>query len=294
LIGKVKGDGIVLKGAAKRGQVLPIAQNMATLKADMKDTLFLADLMGLELDDPNLQNDLLKTSADLAALLNGLVPTTKALAKSPNSPQANMDYDNLMQNLLAGLDKISNITEACAPEDLMVTNAAKITKTAKGYTGDMEKNQPAKAEPKMKNGKKKVAKQIMLAEQVAHRCHDVLPELATQIVAETKKLDKLASELEKAGIAVKNAPSDAEAKKKLKAANHALAKQAVLTAELAQNIKKGKVLAEEKAREAVRLAAEQARREEEERKKRSSWRCPLSVSKKFLLQRQKYKISHKI
>lgn len=46
--------------------------------------------MGLDLEDAKLREDLLRTSADLAALLNGLVPTTKALAKAPHSTPANV------------------------------------------------------------------------------------------------------------------------------------------------------------------------------------------------------------
>jgi len=239
--------------------------------------------MGLDLEDAKLREDLLRTSADLAALLNGLVPTTKALAKAPHSTPANREYDDLMKNMVVGLDNLSKITDAAAPEDLMVVNATKITKTAKGYTGDMDKNLPAKAETKLKSEKKKVAKQIQLADQVASRAEALLPQQATLIVAEAKKLTPLLADLEKAGNAVKSNPSDPEAKKKLKAANTALAKQAALTAQLAQDIKKGKVEAEAKQAEMIRLAHEARLREEEEKKKKIELAMPALCIKEIFV-----------
>eukprot|EP01127_Copromyxa_protea_P005406 TRINITY_DN15337_c0_g1_i1.p1 TRINITY_DN15337_c0_g1~~TRINITY_DN15337_c0_g1_i1.p1 ORF type:complete len:1054 (-),score=338.62 TRINITY_DN15337_c0_g1_i1:36-3197(-) len=275
LQGKVGADGAQLKAAAKSRNVEALAQTLVATKADLNDCLFLAELMGLDLEDAQLLKDLLTASNRLANLMGSLVPNAKALAADPNSRLAEQNFDEYFASLQQGLSTIGNITDAASPEDQMVINAKNVSSTAKSYGRYAEKKDFNKSDSKLKDVKKKIAKQNQLAQIVAERC-EYSPEMAHKIVVETAKLDTIRNELDKAVAELKKNPDSKEAAKKVKTETANLQKQAELTGQLAQDIKVGKKEAEERAKEQARLL-EIARLEEEERKKLAAQALPIGI-----------------
>jgi hypothetical protein len=149
----------------------------------------------------------------------------------------------------------------------MIKNADAMTKLAKRIGHEAEKGDVSKVGQKNKEELKKVQKQNHLAKVVAGRCEEVMPEQAKVIQTETSKLEGLRKALEDTANKVAKTPTDKGAIQGMKKAQNDFKEQAELTAKLAQDIKKGKVDAEARAKEAARLAEEKRRREEEERER---------------------------
>lgn len=259
LRGKIVGDEKQLRHAIQAGKPKDIALTAGTLKCDYQDSLFLADMMALDLDDDKLIADLLKSSNDLSIMLSNLLPVTKAYAKEPYPGKAEDEFDELLANMLKGLDHIGGITDNCAPEDLMVAQAKKINDTAKKFTSDIEKGQKVSADSKMKSEKKKVAKQLQLADQVARKA-DFNPVLQKKMLDGAQNLESLRKDLAKLADAAEKENFSEAALKKVKAKNTELQKQSTELAQLAQQIKQGKIDDEKrKAEEAEKMRLEQER-----------------------------------
>jgi len=114
----------------------------------------------------------------------------------------------------------------------------------------------------MKSEKKKIEKQVLLADQVASRC-DFNPELAKKVTDGAQKLEQLRKELAKCGEAFeKNGNEDNL--KKLKNKSNELQKQSSLLAQYSQDIKQGKIDHEKHLlREAEKMRQDQERQKQE-------------------------------
>jgi len=103
--------------------------------------------------------------------------------------------------------------------------------------------------------KKKVEKQIQLGQVIAKRC-DFSPELGNKIITTTTKMKDLLFEMEKTADELKLKPGDKNLTAKFQKLTVDLCEQCSTSAVLAQDFKKGKKEAEERAKEEARLAEE--------------------------------------
>eukprot|EP01126_Amoeba_proteus_P058843 TRINITY_DN7643_c0_g1_i4.p1 TRINITY_DN7643_c0_g1~~TRINITY_DN7643_c0_g1_i4.p1 ORF type:complete len:932 (-),score=229.80 TRINITY_DN7643_c0_g1_i4:121-2787(-) len=258
--GKVSADCIQLKAAIKSGDVPTIAQSLAAYKLDLQDSLFLAELVKLDLDDEKLLNNLLSTSNTLASQLDNLLPAVKAFAGNPNSVETEKVFDEYLSHLTEDLEGLVHLTDLASPEDQMMFNSKSLGTLTKNCLKNLENKDFAKAQTKMKDIKKKTSKQLQLSALVSSHC-ETSPELAQQITEQVSKLENLRNDLEGHVIKLQKDPTSRSALSKVKAACNQFRKQAELTSEISENIKTCKKEAAEKEKE----KAKQARLAEEER-----------------------------
>jgi len=115
------------------------------------------------------------------------------------------------------------------------------------------------ADTKMKSEKKKVEKQLQLAEQVARKC-DFNPELQRKMLDSADQLEKLRKELQKLGDAAEIENFSPESIKQVKAKNVEFQKLSTEIGLLAQQIKQGKIDEEKRqVQEAEKQRLEQER-----------------------------------
>eukprot|EP01123_Difflugia_compressa_P000140 TRINITY_DN10246_c0_g1_i1.p1 TRINITY_DN10246_c0_g1~~TRINITY_DN10246_c0_g1_i1.p1 ORF type:complete len:806 (-),score=183.10 TRINITY_DN10246_c0_g1_i1:190-2361(-) len=245
-----------------------VAAAICELKKDVKGMNYLATLMSGDLDDPDLQKSLLDMSSRLAGKLDGLLDASKSALKNAKKPDSMKEFNDILSDFESTVSKLVNVTDSASPEDQMSSNAVAIVKLEKKYAREIEQNNK-QSNVTLTNLQKRVEKQKQLGQVVAKRC-DFDPKLAEKVIHDTLQLDDLLLNVQNCAKEVKNKPGDKNALAELKKCDAKFCEHTTQTGSLAQNVKKAKKEAEERAKEEARIAEEKARLEEEEEKKKAA------------------------